>query len=401
MSICTIHQIEHLPHISLLKKFAKADIIVLGDTFQFKKNYYENRNKIRTCSNLGWDFITVPVEAHNHKAIKEVKIVQDGKWREKYLKTITLAYKNAPYFNMFYSSLKEIINDDSLITISNLNFALMKWLMKAFDINKTLFLTSWLDLDPALKSTDLLVEICKQVGADTYLSGPSGVDYLELEKFGDIKVIFHDMFQSPYQQQYEPFIPGLSAIDLLFNYDHKYSTIFKDKGQYCMEQILKNYDYKNMRVLEMFGGAGVGHLAVYADQVDNLEIWESDKDHCDDLRRLYPRAKVINTDSLQLMQIYEQRFDMIIADIHWSISLDRVVPDVTRLLTDKGILIVRAIKKPWKENKDVSADKSLSYYADLLSKQFIVDRSYEKVREYYATNDWLYNYVFELRRRNE
>jgi hypothetical protein len=40
--------------------------------------------------------------------------------------------------------------------------------------------------------TDLLLDICKRTEASIYLSGPSGKDYLELEKFktSNIKVDF-------------------------------------------------------------------------------------------------------------------------------------------------------------------------------------------------------------------
>lgn len=50
------------------------------------------------------------------------------------------------------------------------------------------------DFTTNLKGTDRLVEICKSKGASTYLSGPSGRSYLDLEKFKDagIKVEFFE-----------------------------------------------------------------------------------------------------------------------------------------------------------------------------------------------------------------
>ena len=203
--IITIHQIEHLPHLSLLKKFAKADIIVLGDTFQFKKNYYENRNKIKANNEQGWQWITVPVEKDNHKPINQIKIINDGKWQKKYLKTIESIYSKTPYFKKYFPYLEIIINKnyDSLFELNkHLIYTLWNWL----EINKTFYFVSQLEVNPELKGTDLLVEICKKLNADTYLSGPSGKNYLELEKFGDIKVIFHEKEE------------GLSAIDYLFNF---------------------------------------------------------------------------------------------------------------------------------------------------------------------------------------
>jgi len=203
MSIITIHQIEHIPHNSLFKKFNKADIIVLGDTFQFKKNYFENRNKIVANNKDGWQWITVPVEKDNHKSISEVKIIQDGKWQEKYLGTLYNAYHNSKGFPAYYYPIKQIIeaSTDSLI---HLNVELMLCCLEWLEIRKDIVYLSDLKINPELKATDLLVEICKKCHATTYISGPSGKDYLELDKFGSIEVQFHEKE------------PGLSVIHDLF-----------------------------------------------------------------------------------------------------------------------------------------------------------------------------------------
>ena len=208
MNTITVHQLEHIPHLSLFKKFSIADIIVLGDIFQFKKNYYENRNKIKANNEQGWQWITVPTEKNNHKPINEVQIICDGKWQQKYLKTIECIYSKMPYFDKYYYYIAEIISDEYYIhkSIADLNLTLLTAMMSWFGINKLVYLTSQMDLNSKLKGTDLLVEICKKMKADTYISGPSGKDYLELEKFGDIKVIFHEKEE------------GLSAIDHLFRY---------------------------------------------------------------------------------------------------------------------------------------------------------------------------------------
>ena len=202
--IVTIHQIEHATHLSLFKKFEKVDVIVLGDTFQFKKNYYENRNKIKANNSEGWQWITVPVETHNMKPINEVRIIYKTKWQHLYLTRLTEIYKDYPYFNDIYPHIEEIIMNPQPIYISDLNEIILNYTMGCLKIFKPIIKTSDLDLPKNLKATDLLVEICKRLGADTYLSGPSGKDYLELEKFGDIKVIFHEKET------------GLSIYDYLF-----------------------------------------------------------------------------------------------------------------------------------------------------------------------------------------
>lgn len=203
--IVCVHQIEHLPHISLLKKISKVDVAVLGDTFQYKKNYYENRNKIISNNKEGWQWITIPVEKNNHKPMKDIKIIDELNWKRKYLTAIRLAYSKTSNFNKYFYKIENIINQDYKYLVTY-NDYLLEFLLKEFNINTLTCLSSDLNLNKNLKGTDLLVEICKKFKADTYLSGASGKEYLELEKFGDIKVIFHEKEE------------GLSAIDHLFRF---------------------------------------------------------------------------------------------------------------------------------------------------------------------------------------
>jgi hypothetical protein len=65
----------------------------------------------------------------------------------------------------------------------------------------------------------LLVEICKSVGADTYLAGQDGANYMNLERFeeNNIKVIFQKFHHPVYPQLYDEFQSHLSIVDLLFN----------------------------------------------------------------------------------------------------------------------------------------------------------------------------------------
>ena len=212
----TIHQCEHLVWLGLLDKISKADVFILADNFQFKKNYYENRNKIRTKD--GWQWLTVPVEKDNHKPINEVKIINDIKWQLKYLNTIKQNYQKSEKFNFYYLDIENIILGN-WSSIGHLNERLLKLFLNWFNIKTSIIRSSELNLQHLNEGTITLLEICQKVGADTYLSGSSGKDYLDLSLFekNNIKVVFHEFTHPVYKQQYEPFIPGMSALDYLFN----------------------------------------------------------------------------------------------------------------------------------------------------------------------------------------
>ena len=106
---------------------------------------------------------------------------------------------------------------------------IISYLLKCFEIDTEVITTNEMDLDPELRSTDLLLTILDRVGADTYLSSPSGRNYLDLEKFPrNNKNIRFFKFQHPvYKQVYPGFEPAMSAVDLLFNMGPQAGEIIK------------------------------------------------------------------------------------------------------------------------------------------------------------------------------
>lgn len=73
-------------------------------------------------------------------------------------------------------------------------------------------------LEPTVKS-QLILELCRRVGATVYLSGTMGRNYLDLSEFAaaGIEVVYHDYRYPEYQQLGDRFESNLSALDLLMN----------------------------------------------------------------------------------------------------------------------------------------------------------------------------------------
>ena len=68
------------------------------------------------------------------------------------------------------------------------------------------------------------------MGAESYLSGAFGKNYLDEEKFAEasIAVRYQDFQHPTYSQLYGAFLPKLSAIDLLFNCGPESRAIIED-----------------------------------------------------------------------------------------------------------------------------------------------------------------------------
>jgi hypothetical protein len=90
--------------------------------------------------------------------------------------------------------------------------------MELLGLERKVVLSSSLQVeteDPTLR----LVDICKALDGDTYLSGRDGAKYMDEDMFRSdrIQLVFQDFNHPDYPQCYGPFEPNLSIIDLLFN----------------------------------------------------------------------------------------------------------------------------------------------------------------------------------------
>jgi len=69
------------------------------------------------------------------------------------------------------------------------------------------------------EKNEKLVSMCKFLGADVYLSGSGGKNYVDETLFmtANIDVQWHNYVHPTYRQIFEGFQPNMSIIDLLFN----------------------------------------------------------------------------------------------------------------------------------------------------------------------------------------
>jgi hypothetical protein len=212
--ICAIHQPQYLPYLGFLDKIRGSDVFVFLDDCQFKKNEWQNRNRIRTKD--GWQWLTIPVIHRFGQSVNEVMINNTVNWRHKHLQSLITNYGKAPYFKDCLDFFEKSYEKD-WERLADINLHFITHLMRAFGIERKTIRSSELNIES--EATMRLVEICKRVGADTYLSGPGGKAYLDEEKFRDvgIELVFQDFVHPEYEQQFQGFVPSLSSVDFLFN----------------------------------------------------------------------------------------------------------------------------------------------------------------------------------------
>ncbi len=162
--------------------------------------------------------MTIPVNRkHYGSRICDVKLPEDKGWQEKHWKTISQNYAKAGF--SLYKDFFEDLYQKDWEYLPQINEAIIFYLLKCFDINVDIVKASELSLEPGLQKTDLLIALLDSVGAKVYLSGPTGKDYLDIDKFKqhNIKLDFFQFRHPVYKQRYPGFEPNMAAIDLLFN----------------------------------------------------------------------------------------------------------------------------------------------------------------------------------------
>ncbi|NOY80702.1 MAG: WbqC family protein [Kiritimatiellaeota bacterium] len=211
--ICAIHQPHFIPWLGYFDKIFRADVFVFLDCVQFKKNEYQNRNRVLTPQGPAW--LTVPVSFRFGDRIDQVKVAADGRWRKKLLRTVAMSYARAPGYAAAFPGFEAIILEESWRSLAELNTATVLWLLDLFGIRTPTHRCT--DLGPLSDApTGRLIDICRAVGADVYLSGAGGRDYLEQELFeaAGIELVFQDFEHPVYPQGGRGrFVSHLSAMD--------------------------------------------------------------------------------------------------------------------------------------------------------------------------------------------
>jgi hypothetical protein len=213
--IISIHQPQYLPWLGYFDKILESDIFVFLDNVQYKKNEFQNRNKIKTAK--GWQWLTVPVLYHFSQKIFEVGINQEINWQKDHLKTLIVNYNRAPFFGK-YSAYFEKLYSKTWGRLIDINIEVVKHLAGLLGAKTKFFIASQI---PNLREepTERLIDICKYFSVNTYLAGKGGAEYMDIEKFKkeNINLIFQNFQHPVYPQLYGDFQPCMSVIDLLFN----------------------------------------------------------------------------------------------------------------------------------------------------------------------------------------
>jgi len=194
MKRVAIHQPEYFPLLGYLHKASRVDQFVLLDTVQFDRSSLQHR--ARVIGPNGGIWLTLPFVHRFPQTIGDVQIV-DPRWRKKHHTTLQACYGRAPgwraaaeplaaFFACEYQSLLEVTS------------ASIRLLFECFRVETPVVRAS--ELSAQGNKSELVLNICREVGATSYLAGRTGAEYLDRDAFSraNIEIEVQSFTPPPY-----------------------------------------------------------------------------------------------------------------------------------------------------------------------------------------------------------
>lgn len=212
---------EYFPRLRYMALMQAVDCFVLADTFRYSRQSFQNRSRLRNPQ--GWQWITVPLQSGQRgRAIRDIEINMRGRWIEKHWRAFQYNYRSTPYFEYFEAQVEPFFERtwDRLGPLTTASVELVHDLM---GLSTTLVRASSLDGAPAslegilaaMNRRDLLAP------ADAAPHDREVVPALDVFRF-----------ETPtYRQNFEGFEPGMSAVDVVFNYGPEARSLLEQGAQ--------------------------------------------------------------------------------------------------------------------------------------------------------------------------
>lgn len=202
------------PYIGYFQLIHAADLFLIYDDVSYIKQGYINRNSVLSPS--GVTRFTVPVPgASSNKFISELKF---SPVVAKILKTIEQSYSKAPYFEVVFPMIRDVLEheDRSIASVCQMSY---ETIFSYIGSEKKFKRTSNLNYDRTAPARDRLIGLCHKFKASCYINTPGGRSLYKKEDFSKcgVDLKFLCPLSVKYRQMSPQFVPNLSIIDILMS----------------------------------------------------------------------------------------------------------------------------------------------------------------------------------------
>ncbi|MGN0366654.1 MAG: WbqC family protein [Suilimivivens sp.] len=218
--IVGIHQPNYFPWMGYFDKMDKSDIFILLDEVQLTDSSMTQRNRVLNCNGVP-AYITVAFQkaGYMQKQLREIALNQEIDWQKRQMDFLKGTYGKTPYFKEVWEFIEPIFSKH-YNTLVEVNYDTICLIKDMLEISTKIVWQSQLDYPRDAHKNDLILNLCKSVSANLYLSGTGAQKYMDLDSFDQsgIKVEFQNFTMPEYEQKYaKEFCPGLSMLDVMLN----------------------------------------------------------------------------------------------------------------------------------------------------------------------------------------
>lgn len=213
-----IMQPYFLPYTGYFQLLHAVDLFIYFDDVTYINKGWINRNRL--LLNMSPWLFSVPLKNASQNILIKDLIVADNidLWKEKFLKTISMAYKKALNFQKTLELLEIILSNKSPLFIDWLADSISR-IAHMIKLPTSFKFSSQIDYDRSLKAQNKILSICEKEKATHYINPINGQVLYDKCIFSShgIELSFL-VSHCSYKQFKEPFIANLSIIDfLMFN----------------------------------------------------------------------------------------------------------------------------------------------------------------------------------------
>lgn len=211
---CAIHQPNFFPWLGFFDKIRRSDVFILLDDAQIVKRRggcWTNRVKVDCHGKEKW--LTCPIKkVSGLQLINQVQFAESD-WHLKFFAVIENYYRHHKNFKVEFTRLQDLVEANVCMQVSEFNKSVICHFMNELEIDTPVVMSSSYGIKSS--SSLRLIDLCKSVGAKTYLCGGGSQGYLQEELFDEHQLeIEYQNYQNEHYTD-NGFIPGLSIIDYI------------------------------------------------------------------------------------------------------------------------------------------------------------------------------------------
>ncbi|MFD4659128.1 WbqC family protein [Kitasatospora sp. NPDC058444] len=183
--MCAVHQPNFLPRLSTVAKLAAADVWVVLDDVQFNRRDYQHRARLGPIDGSGptrWLSVPTHLPAGRATLIRDARLVEIPRSVRRVEHVLRRHYGDSPFWPRLAADLQGLLplfrSTDRMAEVAEASTLL---LLRFLGWSGATVRSSTLSVGSG--RTQRLVNLCRAVGADTYLCGTGGTTYIEPDLF--------------------------------------------------------------------------------------------------------------------------------------------------------------------------------------------------------------------------